>query len=82
MKIFETGLKNRSIKVVKVSNNDIENLIEFKETWYESGDVLQEINDIDKDISLYHKLDNRTFTYKGSAKAGESYYKIANQVIN
>ena len=81
MKTFELGIKNRSIKVVKVCNNDIENLIQFEETWYDSGDVLQEVNDINKDISLYQKLDDRTFTYRGSAKVGESYYKVANQVI-
>ncbi len=65
---------NRNIKVVKVSNNDIENLIEFEKSWFIEGDVLQNIEDEEKDIELIKEINKRTFTYRGNANKDEIYY--------
>lgn len=64
----------RNIKVIKVSNNDIENLIEFEKSWFIEGDVLQNVEDKEKDIELIKKINKRTFTYKGNANINEIYY--------
>lgn len=77
MEYFESQIKNRSVEVVNINNNDIYNIIQFKETWFSEGDILEDINDLDHDIELLHKLDNRTFTYVGTAKIGEKYRIIS-----
>ena len=65
---------NRNIKVVKVSNNDIENLIEFEKSWFIEGDILQNAEDDNKDIELIKQINKRTFTYRGNANTNEIYH--------
>jgi len=67
---------NKDVEVVNVANNDIDNLIEFKETWFIEGDLLQDLQDENHDIELVKRVDARTFTYRGLAKVGEKYFII------
>jgi len=66
--------KNKKIKVVYAT----EDIVEFETEWFNTDDLLQDVNDLDHDIELEERVGNSytQFNYKGTAKAGEVYKKI------
>lgn len=64
---------HRRVKVVYATQN----VVEFEESWFLDGELLQDHNDSNHDIELIKLLNpnnNKRFTYLGTAKVGEIYY--------